>query len=159
MTDFNVVVLPAPLRPSNVTTSPADTSNVAPWSTCDSPYQACSPSTASKGAPFGLSMPSSEVCLAYERVGGNRLVIAFGQHSAAREHRDLVERLGAPVEFFFNHHHRAVGGDRFDECADTIDFFVPHPAHWFVQQQLFRLERQGGSDLQGALAALWQFNR
>jgi hypothetical protein len=30
MMDFSVVVLPAPLRPSSVTTSPANTSKVAP---------------------------------------------------------------------------------------------------------------------------------
>src|SRR5258707_15107965 len=94
MTDFSVVVLPAPLRPSSVTTSPVNTANVAPWSPCDSPYQACSPSTASKGAPLGLSMANSKICLAYERVGGNRLVVAFRQHSAARQHGDLVRKVG-----------------------------------------------------------------
>ena len=51
MIDFSVVVLPAPLRPSSVTTSPAGTSNVTPCSTCDSPYQALSSRTASSGAP------------------------------------------------------------------------------------------------------------
>jgi hypothetical protein len=30
MIDLSVVVLPAPLRPSSVTTSPVNTSNVAP---------------------------------------------------------------------------------------------------------------------------------
>src|SRR5262249_56072833 len=124
-----------------------NTWNGARGSTCDSPYQARSPSTASKGAPFGLSMPSSEICLAYERVGGNRLVIAFGQHSAAREHRDPVRKVGDHAEIVFDHQHRAVGGDRLDECADTIDVFVAHPRHWFVQPQHFRFERQGGIDL------------
>ena len=50
MIDFSVVVLPAPLRPSSVTTSPAVTSNVTPCSTCDSPYQAFSSRTASSAA-------------------------------------------------------------------------------------------------------------
>src|SRR5262249_8708195 len=134
MTDFSVVVLPAPLRPSSVTTSPANTSNVAPWSTCDSPYQACSPSTASKGAPFGLSMTNSEICLAYERVGGNRLVIAFRQHPTRGDPGARVQKVGARAEIVFAHQHRALGGDRLDECADTLDVFVAPPRHWFVQQ-------------------------
>ena len=41
MIDFSVVVLPAPLRPSSVTTSPGSTSKLTPCSTWDSPYQAC----------------------------------------------------------------------------------------------------------------------
>ena len=50
MIDFSVVVLPAPLRPSSVTTSPAATSNATPCRMCDSPYHACRPRTASSGA-------------------------------------------------------------------------------------------------------------
>ena len=41
MTDLSVVVLPAPLRPSSVTTSPARTSKSTPCRMWDSPYQAC----------------------------------------------------------------------------------------------------------------------
>ena len=40
MIDFSVVVLPAPLRPSSVTTSPAFTLKLMPWRMWDSPYQA-----------------------------------------------------------------------------------------------------------------------
>ena len=49
MIDFRVVVLPAPLRPSSVTTSPSCTSKLTPWRMCDSPYQACRSFTASSG--------------------------------------------------------------------------------------------------------------
>src|SRR4029450_1025238 len=94
MIDFSVVVLPAPLRPSSVTTSPARTSKVAPWSTWDSAYQACSPSIARRGATPGLSMADPEIGLAHERVGRNRLVVAFGEHSATREHRDAIRDEG-----------------------------------------------------------------
>src|ERR1700745_227796 len=45
MIDFKVVVLPAPLRPSSVTSSPRPMSNVTPCRMWDSPYQACRPST------------------------------------------------------------------------------------------------------------------
>ncbi len=40
MIDFKVEVLPAPLRPSRVTTSPAPTSKLTPCRMWDSPYQA-----------------------------------------------------------------------------------------------------------------------
>ena len=72
MIDFSVVVLPAPLRPSSVTTSPASTSKVTPCSTWDSPYQACSPSTASSGATLGLSMADPEIGFAHARIGRDR---------------------------------------------------------------------------------------
>ena len=40
MIAFSVVVLPAPLRPSKVTTSPSRTSRSTPCRMCDSLYQA-----------------------------------------------------------------------------------------------------------------------
>ena len=46
MIALSVVVLPTPLRPSSVTTSPACTSKVTPCSTWNSPYQASRLSTA-----------------------------------------------------------------------------------------------------------------
>ena len=39
--DLMVVVRPAPLRPSRVTTSPSLTVRFTPCRMCDSPYQAC----------------------------------------------------------------------------------------------------------------------
>src|SRR5215475_3815672 len=90
MIDFSVVVLPAPLRPSSVTTSPARTSKVTPWSTWDSPYQACSPLTVSRGAASGLRMADPEIGFAHLRVGRDRVVVTLGEHSAAREHGDVV---------------------------------------------------------------------
>src|SRR5262245_19927757 len=154
MIDFSVVVLPAPLRPSSVTTSPARTSKVAPWSTWDSPYQACRPSTARRGATPGLSMADPEIGLAHERVGRNRLVVAFGEHPAAREHRDAIGEVGDDAEIVLDHQHRAVGGDGLDERADAIDVFVTHAGHRLVEQKHFRVERQGGCDLQGTLAKI-----
>src|SRR6516225_8808912 len=159
MIDFSVVVLPAPLRPSSVTTSPTKTSKLAPWSTWDSPYQAWSPSTASSGATPGLSMAHPEIGLAHQRVGRNRLVVAFGEHSATREHRDAIGKVGDHAEVVLDHQHRALGSDCLDERADAIDIFVTHAGHRFVEQEHFRVERQRGCDLQGTLATVWQFNR
>src|SRR5262245_14467477 len=88
MIDFSVVVLPAPLRPSSVTTSPAPILKSTPWSTCDSPYQALSFSTESSVAASGMRGP--EVRLDHLRIGGYRRVVALGDHLAPREHGDPV---------------------------------------------------------------------
>src|SRR5215469_6974111 len=127
MIDFMVVVLPAPLRPSSVTTSPANTSKVAPCSTCDSPYQACSPLTASSGGPFGLGMASSEIGLAHGRIRRDGRIVAFRQHAAAGQHGDAVREVGHDAEIVLDHQHRAMGGDRLDQCADAFDVLMAHP--------------------------------
>src|SRR5262245_39807037 len=127
MIDFNVVVLRAPLRPSRVTTSPANTSKVPPCSTWDSPYQACSPSAASSGALPGSSMAGPEIGLAHLRVGRDRFVVAFGQHPPPREHGDAVGEVGDHAEIVLHHQHGAVRGDRLDECGGAIDVRVRHP--------------------------------
>src|SRR6266571_2788738 len=103
MIDFIVVVLPAPLRPSSVTTSPGKTSNVAPCSTWDSPYQACKVSTASNGATVGLSMAGPEIGLAHARMRGDRCIVALGHHPATREHRDAVGEVGDHAEIVLDH--------------------------------------------------------
>src|SRR5437660_5945137 len=103
MIDFSVVVLPAPLRPSSVTTSPARTSKVAPCSTWDSPYQACSPSTASRGAAPTSGMAGSKIGFAHLRMGGDRLVVAFGQYPAAGQHGDAIGQVRHDAEIVLDH--------------------------------------------------------
>src|SRR5215467_344073 len=99
MIDLSVVVLPAPLRPRSVTTSPAGTSNVTPCSTCDSPYHALRSRTASNGAPAGTAAPDAvpatrssgmrcpQIGFDHRGMPGHVLVAAFGQDFASREHR------------------------------------------------------------------------
>src|SRR4051794_33825217 len=84
-TDLSVDVRPAPLRPSSVTTSPLFTTMSTPCSTCDSPYQACSPCTRSTSLMCG-----AHIGLDHLRVRGDLRVGAFGEHRAALQHRDRV---------------------------------------------------------------------
>src|SRR5882672_7025440 len=105
MIDLSVVVLPAPLRPSSVTTSPARTSNVTPCRMWDSPYQACRFSTASSGAPDASGMPYSHVGFAHLRIVRNSLVVALRQHSPAREHRDAIGQVRDDAEIVLDHQH------------------------------------------------------
>src|SRR5207237_9358164 len=88
ITDFSVVVLPAPLRPSSVTTSPACTSKLTPCRTCDSPYQACRSRTASSGGR--PRMGGARVRLDSLGVARHARIVAFGQHLAACQDGDRV---------------------------------------------------------------------
>src|SRR5436190_19339795 len=98
MIDFSVVVLPAPLRPSSVTTSPARTSKVTPCRMCDSPYQACSPLTVRIGAS---GMPDPHVSLAHFRIVRHCRVVALGENAAARQHSDAIGQVRVEAEIMF----------------------------------------------------------
>src|SRR5438876_11437950 len=109
MIDFSVVVLPAPLRPSNVTTSPSVTSNSMPCRMCDSPYQALSPFTSNS-----LGMAGPEIGLDHARVLGHGVVVAFGEDLAALEHGDAIRQRRDHREVVLHHQYRAIGGDALD---------------------------------------------
>jgi hypothetical protein len=101
ITDFRVVVLPAPFRPSRVTTSPAFTSKVMPCRMWDSPYQASRFWTESTGAMeadfatagsaiFTSTMASPQIGFLHPRVFRQIGVIAFRQNLASRQHGNNV---------------------------------------------------------------------
>src|SRR5436305_14361926 len=89
MIDFMVVVLPAPLRPTSVTSSPLRTSRSTPCSTWDSPYHACSLATESSAS----RMLGAQVRRDHGRMLRARLVGAFGKHLASPQNGDS---RGAP---------------------------------------------------------------
>src|SRR3954452_17773795 len=108
-----VVVLPAPLRPRSVTTSPSPTVKFIPCRICDSPYQACRSATLSSvlcsTAPSGMTGPHIGLDdLRILRDGG---VVALGENAAAGQHGDCVGEVGDHREVVLDHEHRAVGGD------------------------------------------------
>ncbi len=100
-----VVVLPAPLRPSSVITSPARTSMSMPWRTWLSPYQPSRPRTVSSAsvaaaggvfrAASGMSRP--DIRFDHARILRDRGVVALGQHLPASQHGDPA-LLRADVE-------------------------------------------------------------
>ena len=67
MMALSVVVLPTPLRPSRVTTSPGCTSKVTPCRMCDSPYQASRSFTDSRARASDMTGP--EIGLTHGRIG------------------------------------------------------------------------------------------
>src|SRR5437867_807819 len=138
MIDFSVVVLPAPLRPSSVTTSPRGTSNSTPWRMCDSPYQAFKPRIESRGA---LGMLGTQVGLDHLRMSGHRPVVALGDDLAAREHRNVIREVLHDAEVVLDHEHGAVGGDASNERRDALHVRVRHAGRGLVEEHHFRIER------------------
>src|SRR5215469_6345425 len=106
MIDLRVVVLPAPLRPSRVATSPAATVKSMPCSTCDSPYQASSPRTSSN-VPAALSMTGPEIGFAHVGIVRDLAVGPFGQDAATRQHGDDVREIGDHRKIVLDHEDRA----------------------------------------------------
>src|SRR3954470_22331670 len=90
-----VVVLPAPLRPSNVTSSPSPMLNSTPCRMCDSPYQACRLRTRSNSSGALMRADADASGMSGSHIGfddlgiaGNRGVVALGQDEAAGQDRD-----------------------------------------------------------------------
>src|SRR6201990_349941 len=101
MIDFSVVVLPAPLRPSSVTTSPSRTSKSTPCRIWLSPYQAFK--------PLISSIDGSQIGGHDLRVLRDTGVIALGQHTSAGQHGDLVAQAFDDREIVLHHKDRPIG--------------------------------------------------
>src|SRR6185503_10738620 len=116
MIDFSVVVLPAPLRPSSVTTSPSAISKSTPCRMCDSPYQALRPFTSSR-----LAIPRPQVGLDHARILGDGGVIALGEDLATLEHRDAIGERRDDGEVVLDHQDRPVRRHALDQRGDALD--------------------------------------
>src|SRR6476661_3458447 len=129
MTDFSVVVLPAPLRPSSVTSSPRPISKPTPWRMCDSPYQACRPSTFSSVS----AMTGPDIGFDDLRILRHRFVRPFGQHLAARQNGDGVRQIGDDAHIVLDHQHGAVLGDGANQRGDARDVLLAQTRHRLVE--------------------------
>src|SRR6478609_11609081 len=109
MIDLSVVVLPAPLRPSSVTTSPGRTSKLTPCRMWDSPYHACRSLTLRSGveaAASGMILP--QVGLHDLRVAGNGGVVALGQDFPELKNRYVLTEVRDDRQIVLDHQDRAV---------------------------------------------------
>src|SRR5690606_23615324 len=117
MIAFSVVVLPAPLRPRSVTTSPNRTSKLMPCRTWLSPYQASSPLTDSSGvaasacgfvAKAASAMARSDIGFDHAFVLRHGGIVALSQHLAARQHGDRIRKARHHRQIVLDHQDRAV---------------------------------------------------
>src|SRR6185312_16515557 len=129
MIDFMVVVLPAPLRPSRVTTSPSRTSRSTPCRMWLSPYQAFSPLIASMSG-----MVTAKVGGDHLGVLGDRGVVAFGQDAPARQHRDGVTKPFDDGQIVLHHQNRPSIPHPPDQFDDTVHIAVCHACRRLIQQ-------------------------
>src|SRR5271154_6358573 len=92
----SVVVLPAPLRPSRVTTSPWRISKFMPCRICDSPYQPWRSATWSNVvvAADASGMTRSHIGFDHGGIGRDFGIDAFGQDLAPRQHGDAIRQVG-----------------------------------------------------------------
>src|SRR3954470_17711960 len=134
----SVVVLPAPLRPSSVTSSPSPMLKSIPCRMCDSPYQACRFSTRSSSleslAKAAVSrMPGPHIGFDDLLVAGDRGVIALGQDAAAGQHRDRVGQIRDNRQVVLDHQYRAVPRDLPDQPGNAADILVAETRHRLVE--------------------------
>src|SRR4051812_12199202 len=153
MIDFKVVVLPAPLRPSRVTTSPAFTWKFMPWRMWDSPYQLSRflmsrmVPAAAAGCGFvavitsGMSGPQIGFLDAF--VLGELRIRPLGQHLPAGQHGDGVREVGDDAEIMLDHQDRVLGGDALDQRGDLVDVLVAHAGHRLGPQHHLPIQRPG----------------
>src|SRR2546427_7063329 len=141
MMAFRVVVLPTPLRPRSVTTSPRRTSNCAPCRMWDSPYHAFRSVTESSAVS---GMLGTQIGLDHLRMSGHRPVVALGDDFTAREHRDVIRQVFHDAEVVLDHEHRAIGRYAPDKRGDALHVRVPHAGRGLVEEHHFGIERERG---------------
>src|SRR5574343_1557220 len=93
--DLTVVVRPAPLRPSSVTTSPLCTVRSTPCRMCDSPYQACRllmrrNSVGSAMGTLQRVVGAAHIGFEHLRILRHHFVRSFCDHLATLQHADGV---------------------------------------------------------------------
>src|SRR6266404_5612786 len=108
-----VVVLPAPLRPRSVTSSPSPTLKFIPCRICDSPYQAWRSSTRSNSlrrtAASGMAGP--HIGVDDLGVPRNLRVGALRQDLSTGQNGDGVRQVGDDREIVLDHQDRAICRD------------------------------------------------
>src|ERR1700684_3658543 len=124
ITAFRVVVLPAPLRPSKVATSPSATLKLMPCSTCDSPYHASRSRTSSRVrlAAIASGMTGSKIGLAHFDVLRDLAIGAFGENLTTRQHGDHVGEVGDHRQVRLANQHGGRLGNRAQRNGDGAEF-------------------------------------
>src|SRR5258708_4139165 len=140
-----VVVLPAPLRPSKVTTSPSPTEKFMPCRLRVAPSHGCRSPTRSNslGRTAVSGMTGPHIGLDHLRVFRHCRIIALGKDAAASEHGDRVGEIGDDREIVLHHQHSAVGGNLADPRRDAGHVLVAQPRHRLVAQAPARRDGAG----------------
>src|SRR5712691_8957730 len=155
MTQRSTVVLPAPLRPTSVTSSPPPTRNDTFRTACASPYQA----ERSVTSRARLAMRLSEVGDDDRGILTDCRVRALRDDPALLQHDDLVGELGDDAHVVFHEHDRAAHTQATDELDRSPDILEAHSRRRLVEQQETRIERDRQSELERTLLSVWKASR
>src|SRR5919201_10993 len=151
MMQRSVVVLPAPLRPTSVISSPSRTSRLTSRSACACPYQALRCLTSSIGL--------SEVRADDPRIPAYLVVRAVGDHPTLLHHDDSIGELGDNAHVVLDEKHRAAGADVTDQRDGALDVLQAHAGRRLVEEQDLWLKGERESELEGALLSVGEAAR
>src|ERR1043165_2904309 len=140
------VDLPAPLRPTMVTTSPAATSSDTSLRARACPYQADRFST--------LNIGVSQVGGHDARVAADLGVGAFGEDLAVAQHRDGVGEGADDVHVVLDEYDGAPFPDPRDQLDGAVDVLGAHPGGRFVEEQDAGFEGERERQFERAAAAV-----
>src|SRR5438477_4774819 len=154
MTQRSSVVLPAPFRPTSVTSSPSPTCSGTSRSAWASPYRAESPSTSRTG--LGMRLPQVR---GHDRgVLPNHGVAALRDHPPLLQDDHLVGELGDHTHVVLDEHD-GPAGVRFSYQVDRApDILDSHARGRFVEQEQTRVERDRKGELERALLPVGQLS-
>src|SRR3989454_1140528 len=155
MTHRSSVVLPAPFRPTSVTSSPSPTCSETSRSAWASPYRAERPSTSS--AALRMSLP--QVCGDDGGILADGGVGALRDHAALLQHDHLVGELRHDAHVVLDEHDgpaRAALSDQVDRAADVLD---AHARRRLIEEEQTRVERDREGELERALLPVRELPR
>src|SRR3954471_3902836 len=140
-----VVVLPMPLRPSKVTTSPAPTLNPMSNSTCAGPYADCRCSTASIAASLHLV---AEIGGDHPRIGTDLGGRAGCDDVTVDQHRNTVGQREHGRHVMLDQHDREPSFELPQHANEARGLVAPGARHWLIEQQQFRLHRERNGEFE-----------
>src|SRR5690349_9657 len=158
MTERRSVVLPAPLRPTSVTTSPGSTRRSTADRTLASPYQAERPETSRVWSDMLFS--------GLPEVGGDDLLVvadllvgALCEDLARLQDGHGVGERADHVHVVVDKDDRPAVRHLLDEGDGAVDVLQPHAGGGLVEQQQPRVQGQRERQLEGALLSVGERSR
>src|SRR5712692_525992 len=150
MTQRRTVVLPAPLRPTSVTSSPPPTRNDTSRTAWASPYQAERPATTRAGLGMGLSEVSGDD----RGIFTDGRIRTLSDDAALLQHDHLVGELRDDAHVVLHEDDGAVATQATNELDRSLDILEPHTRRRLVEQEKAWIERDSQSELERALLSV-----
>src|SRR5262249_47305593 len=132
MTARIVVVLPMPLRPISVTTSPAPTVKLTSNSTWAGPYPACKCATESRPVIRSFHLVA-EIGRRHLRVGAHLLRRAARKHAAVDQHGDAVGEREHGGHVVLDQHHGKASLQSAQQADEARGLFAAGARHRLVE--------------------------